>query len=131
MQTLESVKTIVANCSFNDWTFFVGLDPENDNRIYVQVLFKDKDRITGEDSIQRCRKWYLSAHMVNSEVVRTAFKAVEAAVIHETQEAFKYRGVRVYNPHMDLDALADAMLAGKVGVSLREDNGYMPTVKVL
>lgn len=127
MQTLESITAIVANCQFNDWTFFVG----NDGRTYLQVLFKDKDRISGEESIQRCRKWYLSDHMVNSEVVRTAYKAVEAAVIHEAQEAFKYRGARVYNPHLDLDQLADAILTKDVGVSLREDTNYIPTVKEL
>lgn len=127
MQTLESIKAIVANCQFNDWTFYVG----NDGRTYLQVLFKDKDRISGEESIQRCRKWYLSDHMVNSEVVRTAYKAVEAAVIHEAQEAFKYKGARVYNPHLDLDDLAFAINAREVGVSLRDDSAYTPTVKDL
>ena len=125
-QTIESITSIVENCEFNDWMFRVGVS--NDNTPYLQVLFKDKDRITGVEEIQRCRKWQLSYHMVNSEVVRTAYKAVEAAMLHEVQEAFKYRGARIFNPHVDLDALAESMRSGEVGVSLRDESNYVPTV---
>lgn len=127
-QTLETIKSIINNVSFNDWTFRVGTN--TDDSPYLQVLFIDKDRITGAEEIQRCRKWQLSYHMVNSEVVRTAFKAVEAAMLHEVQEAFKYKGARVYNPHVDLDSLADALNTKTVAISLRDESNYNPTVKL-
>lgn len=127
-QTLETIKSIVSNVSFNDWTFRVGTNA--DDSPYLQVLFIDKDRITGAEEIQRCRKWQLSYYMVNSEVVRTAFKAVEAAMLHEVQEAFKYKGARVYNPHVDLDSLADALNNRTVAISLRDESNYNPTVKI-
>lgn len=126
MQTIESIKSIVSDISFNDWMFRVG--ENSDGTPFIQVLFKDTDRISGSVEIQRCRKWQLSYHMVNSEVVRTAFKAVEAAMLHEVQEAFKYKGARVFNPHADLDQLADAMNSKVVGVSLRDETNYIPTV---
>lgn len=128
MQTLESIKAVVSDIQFNDWTFRV--DTYSDGTPYIQVLFVDKDRITGNEEIQRCRKWVLSFHMVNSEIVRTAFKAVTAAMEHEVEEAFKYKGARIFNPHVDLDKLADNMLNGRVGVSLRDESGYKPTVTV-
>lgn len=126
MQTLESIKSVVENISFNDWMFRVGTS--GDNTPFLQVLFKDIDRITGVEEIQRCRKWQLSYHMVNSEIVRTAFKAVEQAMLHEVQETFKYKGARVYNPHVDMDMLADAMNQRSVGVSLRDESNYNPSI---
>jgi hypothetical protein len=104
MLTRDNIEAIVADCTFNDWTFRVG---ESDGALFVQVLFRDKDRITGIEEWQHCRKWMISKHSTKSEVVRTAFKAVEAAVIHEAQEAFKYKGCRVYNPHFDIDLLVE------------------------
>lgn len=129
MQTLENIKFIIARCSFNDWTFRVGLN--KDNTPYLQVLFVDKDRITGDEEIQRCRKWQLSYHMVNSEIIRTAFKAVEAAMQHEVEEAFKYNGARIYNPHLDLEELAFEINNRKVSISLRDESAYQPTVAVV
>lgn len=126
MQTLESIKALVNECSFNDWMFRV--DANKDGTPYVQVLFMDKDRITGKEELQRCRKWILSLHSTNSEIIRAVFKAVEAAMLHEVQEAFKFRNARIYNPHMDLEELADAINAKSVGISLRDESGYVPTI---
>jgi hypothetical protein len=126
MLTLESIKETVAQIDFNDWHFHVGT--YEDGQPYLQVLFYDKDRITGALELQRCRKWVLSFHMVNSEVVRTAFQAVKAAMMHELEEAFRYKGRRIFNPHMDLDKLADAIADGTIGVSLRDEAGYVPSV---
>jgi hypothetical protein len=127
MQTLESIKAIIAQCKFNDWYLHIG-QYENDGPLYLQVLFKDKDRITGKEEIQRCRKYVLSYHMTDSEVVRSAFQAVKAAMMHEVEEAFTYKGRRVFNPHMDLDNLAGAIADGTIGLSLREENNYVPSV---
>jgi hypothetical protein len=129
MQTLDTIKAVAAQIQYNDWKFHIGT--YSDGTPYIQVLFLDKDRITGVEEIQRCRKWVLSFHMVNSEIVRTAFKAVHAAMDHELEEAFKYRGVRIFNPHMDLDSLAEAIHNHDVGIFLRENNNYVPSVTQL
>ena len=119
---IADIKNIISNVSYNGWTFRVG---ESHGVPFLQVLFMDTDRITGKAELQRCRKWLLSFHMVPSEVVRTAFKAVEAAVLHETQEAFKYKGCRVYNPHFDIDALVE-FTHGK-HLSIRDEANYTPS----
>lgn len=120
MQTMESIKAIVDNISYNDWT--IRLDRYADNGPpYVQILFMDKDRITGNLEQQRCRKWVLSFFMTDSEVVRTTFQAIQQAALHEVQEAFKYKGKRIFNPHMDYDALAQNIANGNIGVVVREE----------
>lgn len=118
MQTIENIEKLISNVSFKDWTIKVG--QYECKTPYIQVLFYDSDRITGEKELQRCRKWILSYHMVDSEVVRTAFKAIEAAMLHEVQEEFKYKGVRIYNPHLDLDELVDSIKKKEVKISIRE-----------
>lgn len=126
MQTIESIKAVIADCQYNDWMFRV--DTNEGGTPYVQVLFKDKDRISGKEEIQRCRKWMLSYHMGNSEVVRTVFQAIQGAVAHEVNEAFKYKGARIFNPHMDYDELAQVITAKIVGIELRDESTYVPTV---
>ncbi len=51
------------------------------------------------------RKWRISQHMTKSEVVQTALKAVIAWWEHETREAFLYKNVAVFGPHLDVEAL--------------------------
>lgn len=75
-------------------------------RLYLQIQFDDIDNITGLKGYRaHCRKWYLSNHMTKQELVRTAWKAYEAAVIHEAQEKFLYKGRMIYGPHIDVEAL--------------------------
>ena len=45
------------------------------------------------------RRWPLSPHMTETEVVNTALKAVLAAEEHETREQLRYMGVDIYSPH--------------------------------
>lgn len=53
------------------------------------------------------RKWYLSPHKTDGEVVQTAFKAVMTAMEHEIREMFTYKGVSIFDPHYDIDKLAE------------------------
>lgn len=74
--------------------------------IFLQVECQGGiDAKTGEAWAWKGRKWYLSPHMTDSEIVQTAFKAVVTAVEHEVREAFKYKGVAVCDPHLDLDVV--------------------------
>lgn len=51
------------------------------------------------------RKWRLSPHMTDMEVVQTALKAILTAQEHEAREQFKVDGVAVCGPHLDLASL--------------------------
>lgn len=52
------------------------------------------------------RKWRLSPHMTDGEVVWTAFKAILTAQEHEAREQFKFDGVAVADSHVDIHKLA-------------------------
>lgn len=49
--------------------------------------------------------------MAVSELVRTAYKAVQTAMMHELDEKFKYKGVAIYDPHRNVDLLVE--IAGR------------------
>ena len=57
------------------------------------------------DAAWKGRKWLLSYHMTRSEVVQTALKAVLTAQEHEVREGFRYKGLPVYSPHIDVNHL--------------------------
>lgn len=103
--TRDDLERIVAGLSFRDWKFALRYD---DKRPYLQLRFEEPCTKGTSKTGWSGRKWMLSPHMTSSEVVRTAWKAVQAAVEHEAAETFKYRGIPVYNPHIDIEALRTA-----------------------
>jgi hypothetical protein len=77
----------------------------HDGHFYLQIDCKGKCNVTGEDLSWSSRKWRLSTHMTDGEVVQTAFMATMTAIEHETRENFKYRNVTVFDPHYDIEKL--------------------------
>lgn len=132
MLSPHEIEQIINRIKYKDWfIYFNGKEGTYDNShtgllsfkadknlpirdYYIQVHFfdidKSKNQADGEGvpELQKCRKWRISPHMTETEIVRTAFKAIEAAVIHETQEDFTYRGLAVYNPHFDINVFLEA-----------------------
>jgi len=126
MQTKETLQKLVDDCSYLDWDIQLRYDTRlalgedgDEDRPYIQIIFQGIDAVTGEMEEQRCRKWMLSYHMVDGEVVSTVYAAIERAVIHETREFFLYQGLRIYNPHGSLAALVE--IAAKGLVDKREE----------
>lgn len=79
-----------------------------ESRSYLQVVdLTAFCNVTDEPAPWSGRKWFLSPHMTASEIVQTALKAVLTAMEHEIRENFKYRGVTVFDPHLDVDALVE------------------------
>lgn len=81
---------------------------------YVQWVFDALDE-AGDLEPQTGRKWYVSSHATRSEVVQTLLKAVLTAEEHEAREQFRYDGVAIFGPHLDVDA----MVAAPVGEARR------------
>lgn len=106
-QDFDSIKVIVDKLEYKDWTFVLEMDKMGANRPYLQIQFWDEDHFGGGQSLQKCRKWYLSYHMTDSEIVRTGYKALCAALDHERDELFKFDKVALFNPHHDLLFLAE------------------------
>jgi hypothetical protein len=92
---------IVRRVGFADWRFRVDeVDPGG--HLFVQVEFDAPCIVSGRAQVQRGRKWLLSAHMTESEVVQTCLLAVLQATEHEARETFTYEGERVFGPHLDV-----------------------------
>lgn len=63
--------------------------------------------VTGAAMAWRGRKWLLSEHMTDGEVVQTAFLATMVAMEHEARELFSYKGRAIFDPHYDIEKLVD------------------------
>jgi len=119
--TVQEIRDIVAKCSFEDWLIEVRMDG---TRPYLQVhVLNGKDSETGLPMEWTGRKWMLSPHMCKNEIITTAFKAVMTAMEHEVRELFRYRGVAIFNPHMDPDALVD-FVSNRANIQERENVAF-------
>lgn len=107
----ERFRAALAKVNYKNWAFETGCDGP---RCFLQVKFKD---CTGAE--WKGRKWLLSPHMTDSEVIQTAFKAVMTAEEHETREAFKYLGQAIFGPHYDVNQLAELVKNGSLGTDQR------------
>ncbi len=113
MNALHNIRTIVGVIEYKDWWFRVSDDPQD---LWLQVCFNAPDTITGEIALQTCRKWRLSEWMTDTEIVDAAYLAIERAEIHEIKEHFKFDGVLVFNPHLDIWDRRDLAAKNKVDV---------------
>ena len=104
------LRRILSRVTFRDWRWRVM---DKGDGFLIQVAFDADDCDTGCKAEQRGRKWYVSAHACLTEVVQTAYAAVERAVIHEVKEDFKYRGRRIYDPHGHVESLVAAVDHGE------------------
>lgn len=118
MFSISEIRDIVSRCSFEDWLLEVKQDG---TRPYLQVhCINGRDADTGLPIEWTGRKWLLSPHMCGNEIVATAFKAVLTAIEHEVRENFRYRGVAIFNPHLDPDKLVD-FVNNDANIDTRDD----------
>lgn len=74
---------------------------------YLQVEVERTDIMTGRTGVGRGGRYTVAPDATTSEVVQAVFGLFRAYEEHECREWFKYRGRRVYGPHMDIEALWD------------------------
>lgn len=80
--------------------------PETEEpRVYIKITCMAENTLTGVQELQHGRKWYLSEHMTDDEIIKGTFGAFERFVNHEVKEGFKVDGKRIYNPHTDFEEL--------------------------
>lgn len=86
------IQRIVDQIIYKDWWFMIKIDG---HRLYLQLYFD------GWFS----RKWFLSPHMCESEIIQTALKAVLTAEEHEAREHFLFLGKPIFGPHINVNKL--------------------------
>ncbi|MBB2915891.1 hypothetical protein [Cupriavidus alkaliphilus] len=108
--TRDEMTEVLSLIAFCDYTF--GLFEAGGGALYLQAMYVAPDIVTGLPEPQYTRKWQLSQHMTKSEFVQTVFKCCLTSFEHRARESFLYRGVRVYGPHFDVEALVALAKAG-------------------
>jgi hypothetical protein len=101
---LTDARRIIGNVKYKDWSFRFEPHPDA-SRFFLQVQFFAPSSKTGEMELQSGRKWDVSEHMTESELVQTALKAVLTAEEHEAREQFTYKSHAIFGPHIDVSAL--------------------------
>jgi hypothetical protein len=74
-------------------------------RVYIQIEYSASCTKTEKIDTWKGRKWYLSEHMTDDEIIKTTYAAFEACVKHEIMEGFKIDGKILFNPHIDFEEL--------------------------
>lgn len=124
MLNRNDIGLIVHQIEYKDWKFVIGAENSfAEQDLYLQIQFYAQDNSEHCKCIpelQKCRKWRLSPYMTETEIVRTAWKAVLAAEEHEAGENFKYCSQTPFNPHISIDGL---MEASSLPLDKREENG--------
>jgi len=90
MQTLETLTHVLSNIEYKNIRF--RCENMGNEGYFLQVTFKAPDAHTGIPEVQRGRKWYVSSHSTDSEIIQTAFSAVLMAEEHEIRESFLFIG---------------------------------------
>ena len=113
----DEILKLVAAVECGDFEFVVSYERrEGRDRPYLQIQCADKCTVTGDDYRWHGRKWFLSYHMTDSEVVQTCWAAAKMAMEHELRETFKWDGQPIFRPHFDIRALHDISKKGWLDV---------------
>lgn len=113
---LERVKLLLSRCSLvlfgKAFDIIIKYDQVHnfdldtiEPRVYIQIGYWDKCCKTSNEIYWYSRKWYLSEHMVDDEIIKTLYLCFEVAVKHELLEAFKVDKQSLFNPHLDFEEL--------------------------
>ena len=110
-QLLNRVKLTCLEKTFNilikyddKYTTTVNLlAPVSMGRVYIQLEYNSKCNKDGDNDYWKGRKWYLSEHMTDDEIIKTCYAAFKACVEHEIMEGFKVDGKMLFNPHIKLN----------------------------
>lgn len=87
----------------HDMVLRVGKDRSgSDGRWYFQVGMTRIDTYSNQVEWGFGSKTYLSPYASRSELVQCVFGLTLSYVEHETREGFRWRGRRVYGPHIDV-----------------------------
>lgn len=104
MKVAEIILTL-SNIEYRDFKF--SIEAIDADTFTVCINRVETDHVSGELKLFQGRRWFVHSDMDKSDLVRTCFAAVLAWQEHEIREEFTYKGADIFNPHFDVDVLAD------------------------
>lgn len=117
--TAERVRALICDTRFTMFGTLIVFEARTDREgAQVRGCFWAPDPRTGKACEHFTRRWLISPHATDSEIVQTLFKICLTAVEHEAREGFSFKGQSVFGPHFDVHALAD--LSARGGLDARE-----------
>lgn len=102
IENLAHLDAIVGQIEYPLREFRAGLMGDG---YFVQVTYEEPDVMTGVVEPQHGRKWYVSKHATESEVIQTCLKAALTSAEHQVREHFLVDGVAPFAPHFDVEDL--------------------------
>ncbi len=109
VSTVKFITDLISMECLGNKTFVLRVERDNqsptEGRIFIQVIYEAPCVKTGGLQIFHGRKFYLSDHMTEDEIVKTAYLAFKLAVEHEIMEGFKVDGKVLFNPHVSYQEL--------------------------
>lgn len=108
---LENIKIICKRviCDLFEQKFDIRVERDNvykeKGRIFLQITYKTKCNKSKKMENWHGRKFYLSEHMTEDEVIKTLFLGFKLTVEHEVMESFKVDGKILFNPHLNYTEL--------------------------
>lgn len=110
---------LIQSFDYKNWRL---LNEVRNCSLILQLVFDAPDNDNPEKiEEQHCRKFIIEEETPSPFTIRSLVKyAVITAEEHEINEMFKYKGVSIYNPHIDLNALTEFVKSNKFD---SRDNG--------
>lgn len=100
----ERVSGLLQYVTLPEATWYHKLEVREDCLTY-QIACNGYCNVTGRENWWAARKWFLSRHMTDGEIIQTVFKACLTAQEHEIRERFLYKGAAIFDPHYDIEKL--------------------------
>lgn len=125
MLTKQTIETLLQRIRFDFFEHpFYWTVMEKDGGFLIRVSCNMRCVNTGKIEPQDGGKHYISCYATDNEVIFKAFKACKDFVDHELHESFYVDGVRVFDPHLNLDSLIDSVRYMK---RTTREGSYTPT----
>lgn len=99
------LKRVKCMCMGVNFYIIISEDKKGGDRFFIQLEYLAPCSKNTHVESWKGRKWYLSEHMTDDEIIKTVWCAFEAAVKHEVMEGFTVDGVVLFNPHVNFEEL--------------------------
>lgn len=105
LRVRQLTNRISLTCLGKNFEIIVSPDLKYGERIFIQLSYSAVCVKSGVEDTWKGRKWYLSEHMADDEIIKTCFAAFEACIKHEILEGFKVDDKILFNPHVHFESL--------------------------
>lgn len=105
MRDRDAIRAVIDECVYPGFEWILV---EQDGALWFQVRCPDgEDTTSGQPMDWKGRKWIISKHSTDTEIVHTVWAAVQRALLHEACELFKFKGQAIFDRHISVHMLAD------------------------